>query len=250
MKTVINPSYSHLKSFIENIEHYFQQSNDILYDERNQIRSVRYEGNEYVVKSFKVPNIINRFAYRYFRASKAKRSFEYSLKIGQEFCPEAIAYIEEYENTLLTKSYYISKRYNYDFTIRPVLLNKEFDKEIRRVVLKDFAGFSYELHQNNILHRDYSYGNILIKKSDSSDSKSQYQFKIIDVNRMQFKTLTLDDRLNNFARLSADDEAMDIIISRYAELIDKPVSELLPRAKHFRDEFMRKRKLKNKLRGR
>jgi len=245
MKYVLNPSYPHLKVFIENIETHFQRSTKILYDQRNQIRLVTYEGERYVVKAFKVPNLINRFAYRYLRPSKAKRSYEYSIKIGKNRCPQAVAYIEEYKNTLLTKSYYISKYYDYDFTIRPILLDEKFDSDTRRQVLKQFADFSYELHNNHILHHDYSYGNILIKKVGEA-----YQFKIIDVNRMQFKTLTLNDRLNNFARLSAKDEYMEIIISQYAQRIGGSVDTLLPIAKEYRDKFTESRVLKNKLRGR
>lgn len=245
MKIELNPNYPNLKPLVENIEHYFQQATEVLYNERNQIRVVNFKGEDYVVKSFKVPNLINQIAYRYLRPSKAKRSYEYSLKIGKQLCPEAIAYIEEYKSTLLAKSYYISKRYQYDFTIRPVLLDNDFDKATRERVLKDFADFSYVLHEKEIFHRDYSYGNILIRKVEDN-----YQFKIIDVNRMQFKTLTTNDRLGNFARLSADNEAMEIIITRYAQHIKKPADEMLATAKQFRDEYMKKRVLKNKLRGR
>ncbi len=249
MKIVVNPNYTHLTTFIENIEKHFHESSEILYDQRNQIRVVPFEGQEYVVKSFKVPNIVNRFVYRYLRPSKAKRSYEYSRKLGDRYCPEAIAYIEQYKGTLLAGSYYISKRYQYDFTIRPVLLDNNFNQEVRAQVLEELAYFTYTLHENNILHNDYSYGNILIKKRDAGDSKG-YDFNIVDVNRMQFKMLTLDDRLDNFSRLSADDDAMKIMMIRYAECIRKPEREILLRAVFFRDELTRKRALKNKLRGR
>ncbi len=245
MKIVINPKYQSLTTFIGSIEDYFENSEDILYDQRNLIKGVSYQGQDYVVKRFKISNFINRIVYRYFRASKAQRSFDYSLKIGGILCPEPIAYLEEGSGGLLGTSYYISKRYSYDFTIRPVLLDKCFDKKLRQNVLIAFAEFTFSLHEKGILHRDYSYGNILIKQQEA-----KFYFNIIDVNRMQFRQLSLNDRLENFARLSADNEAMLVIITRYAELINKPVTELLPVAAAFRDEYMRKRKLKNKLRGR
>jgi len=245
VKLVINPKYQALKSFIENIEEYFEISENVLYDQRNLIKAISFEGQDYVVKRFKVPNVVNRIVYRYFRPSKAKRSYDYSLRIGEVLCPEPIAYIEKRAGGLLGKSYYISKQYHYDLTIRPVLLDKSFDKKLRENVLTAFAGFTFSLHEKGILHRDYSYGNILIKYQ-----KNNFDFNIIDVNRMQFKQLSLNDRLENFARLSADDEAMLVIFGRYAELMGKPVNELLSVATAFRDDFMRKRKLKNKLRGR
>ncbi len=249
MKIITNPNHLHLKPLIDNIEDHFQRSSEVLYNQRNQIRVVSFEEQDYVVKSFKVPNIINQFAYRYLRPSKAKRSYEYSVILGVAYCPEAIAYIEHHKGVLLSKSYYISKRYHYDFTIRPILLDKKIDQSVREDVLKELAYFTYTLHENNILHNDYSYGNILIKKRKSHES-SNYEFNVVDVNRMQFKELTLDERLNNFARLSADDDAMEVMMSNYAKHIQQPKEKILLRAKFFRDEFTRKRALKNKIRGR
>ena len=245
MKQVINPQYQSLADFIENIEAHFDHSKDVLYAQSNIIKGVEYQGQAYVVKKFKVPNLVNRLVYRYFRPSKARRSYLYSLKLGKHFCPEPIAYLEENSALFLGKSYFIARRYNYDFTIRPVLLDKSFDKTLRYAVLTAFADFSFQLHEKGVLHQDYSYGNILIKQYDE-----KFDFNIIDVNRMQFRTLKLSERLENFARLSADDEAMEVIIGRYAQLIDKPFTELLPVANRFRDNFIRNRQLKNKLRGR
>lgn len=244
MKYEIQPDYQHVKPLITNIEAAFQQSSQVLHAERNEIRVVSFEGESYVVKSFKVPNAVNRFAYRYLRPSKAKRSYDYSLNLGNELCPEAVAYIEEYKNTLLTKSYYISRHFEYDFTIRPVILETDFPQRIE--ILQKFVEFTHLLHQKNILHRDYSPGNILLKKQD----KQSYTFKIIDVNRMQFKTLSLKERLYNFARLMVDNDTMQILMAHYAKLTGKLESELFKTAISYRDQLIQKQKLKNKLRGR
>ena len=244
MNYEINPDYDELKPLIENIEEHFQESSEVLYDQRNVIRVVNYEGKEYVVKAFKVPNIINRFAYRFIRPSKAKRSYLYSLKIGKELSPEPVAYIEETENLLLAKSYYISTYFKYDHTIHEVLIDKKLND--REKVLQEFADFTHKLHELEILHHDYSHGNILIKKADD---KTGYEFKIIDINRMQFKKLDLKTRLENFARIKADDNDMDIIITQYAKRMDMPVESLLKDAKFYRDDFYEKRARNHKLRG-
>lgn len=241
----INPKYKQITPLIENIDTYFQASSNVLYDKRNVIRIVRFEDEDYVVKAFKVPNIINRFAYRYLRPSKAKRSYQYSLKIGPELAPEPVAYIEDNESMLLGKSYFISRFFQYDYTIREVLVDKSLEN--REKILKRFADFSYKLHELEILHHDYSHGNILIKVSESASL--DYEFKIIDVNRMEFRSLSLNQRLENFARINADDSDMNIIISQYAERVGRPVDELLIKSKLYRDNFYRKRELKNKLRG-
>ena len=243
MKYQLHPAYPHLQPLIDNIEAHFQSASQILHAERNEIRVVAFAGEDYVIKSFKIPNVINRFAYRYLRASKAKRSYDYSLKLGAELCPQPVAYIEQFQQGLLARSYYISRHFNYDFTIRPLLDDAEFAD--RSEILQKFAEFTYQLHQKGILHRDYSPGNILIKKQGDA-----YEFKIIDVNRMQFKSLNLQDKLSNFARLMVDDATMKIMLDRYAELMNKSQNEILNTAINYRDQFARRRELKNKLRGR
>jgi serine/threonine protein kinase len=243
MKYQLHSAYPHLKPLIESIEMHFQDSSQVLHAERNEIRIVTFAGADYVIKSFKIPNIINRFAYRYLRSSKARRSYDYSLKLGADICPQAMAYIEQFQYSLLARSYYISDYFNYDFTIRPLLIDANFAN--RQQILQQFAEFTYSLHQANVLHRDYSPGNILIKKQ-----RDNYEFKIIDVNRMQFRALNLEDRLTNFARLMVDDATMEILLKRYAQLINKPQNEILNVAIQYRDQFVQRREFKNKLRGR
>ncbi len=46
--------------------------------DRNKIKLFDWNGKTINIKSFKIPNIINKVAYKYFRKSKAKRSFEYA----------------------------------------------------------------------------------------------------------------------------------------------------------------------------
>lgn len=242
----INPKFASLKPLIEDIDSYFQNSSHVLYDQRNVIRVIDYEGAKYVVKAFKVPNSINRFSYRYLRSSKAKRSYLYSLKIDADLTPEPIAYIELNKNRLLDKSYYISRFFDYNHTIHDVLQNKELHE--REVILIKFADFTYKLHQLEILHNDYSHGNILIKNTVES-GETTYEFKMIDINRMEFRELDLKTRLENFSRIRADDEDMHIIITQYAKKIGLPLESLIKDAKSYRDSFYRKRALKNKLRG-
>jgi len=254
MNITLNPKYPELKPLAEHIERHFQDSSTILHQKRNEIKAVSFAGENYVVKAFRKPNFINRFVYRYFRASKAKRSYEYSLKIGEELCPEAIAYIEEHKSLQLLKSYYISHHFDYDFEIRAVLSDQNFTN--REEILREFSKFTYDLHQKNILHRDYSPGNILVKKSKGEAKK--YHFKIVDVNRMQFKTLSLEDRLGNFVRLAKDDKTMKTIVDQYSscinkhidKYIDKTSEEMLIIAQKLRANYVKKRALKNKLRGR
>ncbi|MGB3750650.1 MAG: hypothetical protein WA945_03725 [Arcobacteraceae bacterium] len=206
-KVVVNKPYENFQDFLINIKKYFNANDEIIHKARNELKIINHNDVDTVVKSFKVPNIINKIAYSYFRDSKAKKSYEYSLKI-KDFTPNPIGYIEFYENSLINDSYFISEKFEYDFTIREPLLDDAFENKDN--ILKAFAKFTYELHQNNIFHNDYSPGNILIKKYDGD-----FIFKIVDVNRMKFDELDFEDRAKSFSKLWARDDELEIISSEY-----------------------------------
>lgn len=208
------------RPLVENIRTYFQKSNDSIWDKRNKIRIISYENEEITIKSFKIPHIINKVAYTFIRDSKAKRSYENSLQII-EFVPKPIGYAEFNKFGFLYDSYFLSEKYNYDFTIREVLKQKSFTNRI--AIFEQFAAFTYRLHEKGIDHLDYSPGNILIKKL----TEKEYEFKIIDVNRMKFKTYTKAERLENFSKLWAEDKDLQIIVTAYLKYIDMPIDEAM-----------------------
>jgi len=206
---ILNKKYKEYEANLINIQNYFQNSSDSIHKARNELKIISFDTLHTVVKSFKVPNIINKIAYTFFRDSKAKKSYEYSLKIG-DFTPEPIGYIEFYKYGLLDESYFIAQEFAYDFTIREPLLDKDFPN--RKKIFQEFATFTFKLHENNILHNDYSPGNILIKKE-----KEHYLFKIVDINRMRFTPLTKKERAQNFSKLWADSDVLKIMAQRYNE---------------------------------
>jgi len=207
MKYALNQKYNNFKKFLLNIEEYFVDHNSTIHKARNELKVITYNSTSTIVKSFKVPHIINKIAYTYFRDSKAKKSYEYSLKIG-DFTPLPIGYIEFYKNSLLDESYFISEEFKYDFTIREPLLNENF--AMREEVFRAFARFTLELHNAEIFHNDYSPGNILIKKEND-----ELVFKIVDINRMQFGVLDEETRAKNFEKLWASDAILTIMADEY-----------------------------------
>ena len=92
-KYKINHLYAHFESFILNIRNDFRENSHSIHKARNELKIITYQKKELVVKSFKVPNLPRRLFYTLFRDSKAKKSYDYSVKIGK-FTPEPIAYIE------------------------------------------------------------------------------------------------------------------------------------------------------------
>ncbi|NOQ94211.1 MAG: hypothetical protein GQ547_06210 [Methylophaga sp.] len=203
-----NPKYLNL---ITDIEKYFQESDALIHDARNQLKRIPFQGEGLIVKSFKVPHLLNRIVYSFFRQSKARKSYLFSEKIG-DFTPEPIAYIENYQHGLISTSYFVAKHYEFDFDIRRPLLKPDFLE--RALIFKRFAAFVYQLHEHNILHLDLSPGNILIKRDDAG----QYQFKIVDINRMKFIPLSVKERAKNFSKLWANNEDLTVMLSEYAAL--------------------------------
>ena len=207
-KYKLNKNYPNsFQVFLLDIKEYFYHNKNTIHKARNELKVIKYDGVDTVVKSFRIPNRLNQIVYSFFRDSKAKKSYEYSLKIG-DFTPEPIGYVEFYALKLLKESYFISKKFDYDFTIREPLLDADFID--RDNIFKAFAKFTLDLHNNNIFHDDYSPGNILIKKEDE-----QYIFKIVDINRMKFFNLSQEDRAKNFSKLWASDAVLTIMAKEY-----------------------------------
>lgn len=211
-KYQINSTHEAFVNFLLDIKSYFLTNSQTIHKARNELKIINYNGVDTVVKSFKKPHLLNRVVYTFFRDSKAKKSYEYSLKL-QDFTPTPIGYIEFYESLLLKESYFISEQFKYDFTIREPLLDKNF--EDKEAIFKAFARFTLELHNNDIFHDDYSPGNILIKKENN-----KYIFKIVDVNRMGFFKLSTMDRAKNFSKLWASDEILTIMAREYQQYFE------------------------------
>ncbi|MCJ8297643.1 MAG: hypothetical protein MJK13_01735 [Pseudomonadales bacterium] len=241
MKYQVNPKFPECSSLLAVIESEFDRSDCILQEGRNTIKKIQYKDTELVVKSFKKPHLINRIMYSFLRESKARRSYQYSLKISK-FVPQAVAFIERHERGLIASSYFVCEFFDYDLTIRAPLTDSHYPD--REAIYKAFATFTYELHQQGILHRDYSPGNILIKRVDS-----RYIFKIVDINRMDFKALSFTDRMRNFAMLWASDIDLDFIIREYANLAGLEPSKCQQLAQFYNQKNKRLKNFKKRLKG-
>ena len=81
------------------VDNFKDQGKDFVIGTRNIIKEFEVEGNKVVVKSFKVPNVLNKVIYRYFRKSKAKRSYEYAIKLQEKGIgtPQPYAYFENHD---------------------------------------------------------------------------------------------------------------------------------------------------------
>lgn len=213
---------------------------------RNKIKLFNLQGITVNIKAFKVPNIINQVVYRYFRKSKAERSYTYAQILLQKGIgtPRPIAYIEEKTPVVFIHSYYLSEHLTYDLTYRELVQQSDYPD--REQILRAFTRFTYKLHENGVEFLDHSPGNTLIQLN-----KGDYKFFLVDLNRMNFKKLTLEERMKNFSRLTPHKDMVRVMASEYAKLIPEPEKVIFDKmwgyTKDFQKDFQRKKALKKKI---
>ncbi|MDP3300695.1 MAG: lipopolysaccharide kinase InaA family protein [Sulfuricurvum sp.] len=239
--------YQSLIPSFESIREIFVADDHSIHKARNELKIIELDGIKTVVKSFKIPHLLNRIVYTYFRKSKAHKSYHNALRLEELgiSTPKPIALIEFYESGLLGESFFIAEYFEYDFTIRTPLLEPLEDRE---AIFKAFAAYTYGLHQKGVWHLDYSPGNILIKRTSSG-----YQFSIVDINRMEFRPITPLEGCENFNKLWASDEELEIMGREYARLSGFNVAVTIAEMKKHNDANKSiknfKKRLKNLLKG-
>ncbi len=214
--------------------------------DRNSLKLFKLDNKTINVKSFKVPNIVNQIAYRFFRKSKAQRSFEYANKLKELNIgtPQPIAYYEYKTPLFFNKSFYISEQIDCDLTYRE--LTTDFNITNYNKILRAFTRFTFNLHKKNIHFLDHSPGNTLIKKIDN-----KYNFYLVDLNRMEFKTLDFETRIKNFSKLTIHKQMVEVMSDEYAkcsgENYDTIFNLMWKFTQEFQNKYHRKRRLKKKL---
>ncbi len=214
---------------------------------RNKIKLFNVDGRLVNIKSFKTPNLINKIAYKYFRKSKARRSFEFAGKLT-EFgigTPQPIAYSENFDAVGLAESYYASEHMQCDLTFRELV--EDFHFPDRDNILRQFTRFSYLLHQKGIEFKDHSPGNTLIVNNTGT-----YSFYLVDLNRMSFHdVMSFDLRMRNLSRLTPHKEMVATMSNEYAKVSgedEQLIFETLWRyTSAFQHRYYRKKRIKKKL---
>lgn len=215
--SVLSPEFAHLQPFFHSICSKFDTEGEVIFSKRNQIKVFNIDGLKISVKCFKVPSLFNRLVYSFFRASKAERSYKHGLRVASLgiTTPTPIGYIEEKQFGIIRRSYYVCAYQPYRATITGILGSKDDDREI---IISEFTRFTFtKLHQQGVLHKDYSGGNILVENL----GEGSYRFSIIDLNRMSFKKkISTKLGLKNLRRLTLDITVNDIvaITSEYASV--------------------------------
>lgn len=191
---------------LQHLPESFAQSTEVLYQKRNTIKVV--EG-DFVVKSFAVPSPFKRIIYSIF-SSKARRSFIYAQRLGN-MTPKPITYIETRRHGVLYESYYISQLSPCTHVLKEVIKDKNFPN--RDAIFAAFGRFTARLHEQGMLHADYSMGNVLFEPNEQGAD-----FQLVDLNRMRFgKKINCYKGCQNFERIDTDTHALSVIARAYAQ---------------------------------
>jgi hypothetical protein len=251
-KIILNPKYEFLKTYIGLIPTKNENLGEVIYQARNtvfkataqpadfdtQAGSCPSSPVELCIKSFKVPQIYNRFAYTFFRHGKALASYLNALRLEEEgfLTPDPVACILCFKGALLHRSYYVSLMVE--------------GKEIRyweripdnKPILCGVASLMLELHHKGVFHRDFSPGNILYDE--------KLNFNILDINRMKFGIFSHHTQMQNFKRLNGSPLQTARLAAIYAGLQHQYprqviIHEAMQAFRSYRRERGRKRFFKN-----
>lgn len=249
MLSQYHPSFLKYKTQIENyITNFTISGKDFVIGKRNAIKLFELGNDLISIKSFQKPNIINKIAYRYFRKSKARRSFEFAsklieMKIGT---PQPVAFFENYDFIGLNESYYACEHLEQVFEFREIVQNEAFEN--RDFIIRKFTKFTFEMHEKGIEFLDHSPGNTLIRKN----SDGTYSFFLVDLNRMQFhETIDFKTRMKNLSKITHKKDMIVVMSNEYAKLSGGDEANIFETmwglTVDFQYRFHRKKRIKKKL---
>lgn len=207
----INEEFSFLTNFVNSVPKIFEKNGEIIYDARNQIRVFELPSGEKInVKRFKKPIFLQRIIYTFFRKPKAVRAFENAKILTQKSIPtpEPVGYIIEKKFGLISVSYLITKQLDLK---RSFFEFRNGGISGREEIVIALAKFAARLHENGVWHKDFSPGNILFDFCGED-----IKFALVDINRMNFREISVAEGCKNFARLWGKKDFFSLIAKTYA----------------------------------
>lgn len=210
-QVIINPEYSHLSDFVHSLPTIYDKEGELVYDERNQVRLFTVDGRTIVVKRFKKPMLHQRIDYTVFRPSKAKRAYQYGMKLVELgiSTPTPIACVETFSKGLFLQGYLVTE-YCGDPDSRILREEPEGHDELVEAVAK----YLVDCHEKGFLHGDTNLSNFLYHQEGST-----YHITTIDINRSYFSpNPSKKECLESLFRLTHVRPTLKRIVSRYAAL--------------------------------
>lgn len=245
----IDSKFHSIKELIlDNIVNFNSKGRVLVNGQRNAIKLFDVDDITLNIKSFKKPNLINKIAYRYFRKSKASRSFEFASKLMdmQIGTPKPVAFFEHFDLVGLNESYYVCEHLENVFEFRAIVQNEDFTN--REEIVRQFTRFTFQMHQSGVEFLDHSPGNTLIK----DNYNGSYSFYLVDLNRMKFHdTIDFQTRMKNLSKITHKKDMIEVMSNEYAKLSGEPEAVVFETmwklTADFQFRFHRKKRIKKKL---
>jgi len=193
--------------FIQNLPDIFEKEGTFIYNKRNQIKLFDVNGHLINVKRYCIPPFFNRFLYSLnIRQPKAVRAYQNAKQIIARGFLTATphGYVLEKQNNWLGYSYFVSEQVQ-GKQISYTCKNKE--------AIKALARYTAGLHQQGLMHRDYTPGNVLY-----TEKNGNYSFYLIDINRFFFKKRPIPTWLagNNLMQPFHDPQRLKRFVAAYS----------------------------------
>lgn len=240
VKTVINPTFAHLRQAVEDIAAHGIPSTAVdIYKGRNRVVTYKVDNDTINIKEFRIPNVLNRLIYGHLRPSKASRAFRNALRLLDRgfSTPAPVAYIETTDGPLLGRSYFISVQ-EPDLTDIRGLAWCPRREEITDLI----AAVMGRLHSAEIWMKDFSQGNFLWR----TDPSGGLEYFLVDINRMDFHTRSRRLLMRNFSTLADDHSLLMDIASAYARISGDDPADIASQAHKARSKYLKNRKRKQR----
>ncbi len=234
-KKILNPKFEKLSSFIDRLPEVFESSGETIYTGRNLIKVFDVDGFKVNVKRYGIPFVLNRLVYRFIRKPKGLRAYEYPFILADKGIPtpEPIAYLEQRVNGLIHYSYFVSVQSSYQSQLYEIGNLEATD--IPKLILS-LAQFTAKLHKQEVYHKDYSPGNILLHKNE----EDTYDFCLVDINRMRFGPVSIKEGCENFARLWGQPSTFKALALEYARLRNADPNQCVAWTMQARNKFWKR----------
>lgn len=195
------------------------------------------------IKEFRIPNIINRWAYAYLRRSKARRAFDNASRLRELGfnTPAPIAWIERRgPGGQLELSYFISEQLDGWQEIRTA----EAERHPRMgEIARGVGELIFRLHRAGVWMKDASPGNIMWH----ADEHGEIHFALVDINRMEFDIASRSLLMTNFGRVFASEKNTLAAARAYACAAGEPEEKIEKAALRARADAHHAQKRKQKL---
>lgn len=250
MRTIdINPKYEYLRTFISGLPERMDDEGTYIYGgRRNLIKLfVAPDGTQLNVKRYKKPVFPSNIIYSTgVRTPKGRRAFTYpTILLERDIeTPEAVAYIEDRRMGILQHSWFISVQCPYSHRMYEI---GDATEEVYAPLAKALAAFAAHMHDCQVLHLDFSPGNILWERVDDRE----YHFSIVDINRMRFGAVSMKDGCLSFVRLWGPKHFIELLVEEYALLrgfdVATAIDIVMKARRVFWTRYQKKREMEFKL---